>query len=307
MTGHFIHYSEPVEFHKAMPGAKSIVIWKRNDDFTPAVARTAKPKNPTKPKSRLARNVAIDDEIGEAADANKGTTMTDINRGPYYAMLDRQALARQAQTGETYQKAFTECYCDPRNAAIRDGAQYDHLSKSHDAMYGTRLSLIPVAKAAASYDPLAKAAEMAEHLGPAHAKLHSLAVDHQRAHGGMSYAQAYSHLYSRPENVSLRNAVKAEHMRSTMAGLGEGLGKAAPADALQDYVSPGSARGELEQLVITRMKNNPKLSYQQSFTQEYLDPKNRSLKERYDSESILRAQAREPAPAFPRYTAPGHR
>jgi hypothetical protein len=78
-------------------------------------------------------------------------------------------------------------------------------------------------------------------------------------------------------------------------------------DEVQDYVSPGAASDELERLVITRMKNNPKLSYQQSFTQEYLDPKNRSLKERYDSEGILRAQAREPAPAFPAYTAPGHR
>ena len=42
----------------------------------------------------------------------------DTSRGPYYAMIDRQALARQQQTGETYQKAFTECYCDPRNAVM---------------------------------------------------------------------------------------------------------------------------------------------------------------------------------------------
>jgi hypothetical protein len=34
------------------------------------------------------------------------------------------------------------------------------------------------------------------------------------------------------------------------------------------------------------MKNNPKLSYQQAFTTEYLAPANRSLKDRYDSESI---------------------
>ena len=77
---------------------------------------------------------------------------------------------------------------------------------------------IPVAKSAPAYDPLAKAAEIAEHLGPNHAKLHSMAVDHQRAHAGMSYQSAYSYLYAKPENQGLRNAVKAEHMRATMAG-----------------------------------------------------------------------------------------
>jgi hypothetical protein len=59
MTGRIIHYSEPVEFHKAMPGARKLVIMKRIDDgddgFTPAVSRIEKPKNPTKPKVREQR------------------------------------------------------------------------------------------------------------------------------------------------------------------------------------------------------------------------------------------------------------
>jgi hypothetical protein len=91
-----IKYSEPVPFHKAMPGARKLVIMKRIDDdddgFTPAVSNTAKPKN-----------------IPNAAKTE--TTMTDygndISRGPYHAMIDRQALARQAQAGESYAKAFT--------------------------------------------------------------------------------------------------------------------------------------------------------------------------------------------------------
>jgi hypothetical protein len=219
MTGRVVKYSEPVPFHKAMPGAESVVIWKRVDGFTPAVARIAKPKTPTKAKVRLAGNVAIDDEDGEVAEAKKGTTMTDydISRGPYHAILDKMALARQAQTGESYAKAFTEVYTDPANVTLRDGAQYDHIAKSMDSIYGTSKSLVPVEKAASPLDPLQKAAEMAEFLGPAHAKIHSLAIDHQRAHSGMSYQQAYSHLYSRPENEALRNAIKAEHMRATMA------------------------------------------------------------------------------------------
>jgi hypothetical protein len=47
---------------------------------------------------------------------------------------------------------------------------------------------------------------------------------------------------------------------------------------------------------MAHMKANPKLSYEQSFTHQYLHPDNRDLKSRVDAESILHAQAREPAP-----------
>ena len=164
----------------------------------------------------------------------------------------------------------------------------------------------------APYDPLRKAADVAEHLGPGHARLHSMAVDHQRAHSGMTYEQAYSYLYGKPENEPLREQIKSEHMRATMAGQGQAeLGKAAPADAEQDYVSPSArtpaAADILDRLVVTRMKSDPKLSYQQAFTTEYLAPANRSLKERYDSESVAHMRRLAPAKPFPAYTAPGHR
>jgi len=98
----------------------------------------------------------------------------------------------------------------------------------------------------------------------------------------------------------LRAEINREHLGASLAavhGHGE-LGKAvAPPDPSEDYVSPspGPAHDELDKLVIARMKSDPKLSYQQSFTREYLLPANRSLKDRVDSESILRAQAGEPA------------
>jgi hypothetical protein len=198
------------------------------EKYTPVVARTAKPRNPTKPKVRNARNVPIDDEIGDVAEAKKGMAMTDINRGPFQAMMDRQALARQAQTGESYAAAFTKVYTDPANAEIRDLVRLDHLAKQSDAMHGTKLSLIPAAKAA-------------------------------------------------------------------------------PPDAVQDDVSPGSAHAELNELVVARMKREPKLSYEQAFTREYLHPDNRSLKERVTAEGILHAQRLAPAKPFPPYVAPGHR
>ena len=226
---------------------------------------------------------------------------------PFYKMLDRQALARQQQTGESYAAAFTKVYEDPSNRAIVEQDKYEHLAQGEDAICGTRLSSIPVAKATPSHDPLAKAAEVAEHLGPNHAKLHSMAVDHMRAHAGQSYQSAYAYLYSKPQNVALRNAVKAEHMQATMSGYSDGLDKAAPADALQDDVDSGSAELELHSRVVTRMKREPGLSYAQSFTREYLDPANRSLKDRVTSEGLLRMQAMAPARPFRAYGNPGDR
>jgi hypothetical protein len=78
----------------------------------------------------------------------------NINRGPWHAMIDRQALAHQAQFGGTYEQAFVKMYTDPRNSTIVEQLKLDHLAKGHDAICGTRLSMTPVAKAAPAYDPL---------------------------------------------------------------------------------------------------------------------------------------------------------
>jgi hypothetical protein len=131
-------------------------------------------------------------------------------------------------------------------------------------------------------------------LGPAHARLHSQAVDHQRANPRLSYEAAYSRMYTHPENAGLRAEINREHLGASMASLhGHGLGKAAPPDPSEDYVSPspGPAHDELDRLVMTRMKGDPKLSYQQAFTREYLLSANRSLKDRVDSEGILRCSS----------------
>ena len=141
----------------------------------------------------------------------------EIDRGPFAKMLDRMALAHQAQFGGSYEKAYTAIYTDPRNASIRDGAQYDHLAKAHDAMHGTKLSLIPAAKAAERHDPLRKAAETAELIGPAHVKMHSMAIDFQRANPRHSYESAYSRVYTAPENGSLRAEINREHLAASMA------------------------------------------------------------------------------------------
>ena len=58
-----------------------------------------------------------------------------------------------------------------------------------------------------------------QHIGPAHAKLHSMAVDHQRAHPGQSYAYSHSYIYSHPDNSALRAQVRDEHLAAAMAGI----------------------------------------------------------------------------------------
>ncbi len=49
---------------------------------------------------------------------------------------------------------------------------------------------------------------------PAHARLHSMVVDHVRANPRQSYASAYAFHYTKPENAALREEVKREHFAS---------------------------------------------------------------------------------------------
>jgi hypothetical protein len=218
-----------------------------------------------------------------------------LEKDAFYDAIMKRANDLRAD-GESQQQAFAKTITDDPTGQL--------LYQAMKIAPGAEVKPAPIAP----YDPLAKQAEIAEHLGPAHARLHSLAVDHQRAHSGMSYQSAYSYLYAKPENAALRNAIKAEHMSATMAAHdGDGLGKAAaPMDAVQDDVDPGSAHNELHQLAVARMKREPALSYQQAWTREYLHQNNRTLKDRVTAEGILHAQRLAPAKPFPRYTSPGH-
>jgi hypothetical protein len=217
-----------------------------------------------------------------------------LEKNAFYDAIVKRANDLRAD-GESPQQAFAKTITDDPTGQL--------LYQAMKIAPGAEVKPAPLAP----YDPLAKAAELAQHLGPAHAKLHSLAIDHMRAHGGMSYQQAYSHLYSRPENEALRNAIKDEHMRATMAGQGDELGKAAPMDAIQDDVDPGSAEYELHRLVVTRMKREPNLSYEQAFTREYLHPNNRSLKDRVTAEGVMHMRSVAPVKPFPPYGNPGDR
>jgi hypothetical protein len=152
------------------------------------------------------------------------------------AMIDRQARARQAITGETYAKAYTECYTAPENSVIRDNAAYEHLAQSYDAIFGTRLSMIPAQKAAPSDAKQDYVARAAEDRGPAHTRLHEMALEHSRAHG-LSYQQSYTRLFTSPENVALRAGIAAEAGVRTLT-LDEARALS-PSKPFPPYSSPG--------------------------------------------------------------------
>jgi hypothetical protein len=61
--------------------------------------------------------------------------------------------------------------------------------------------------------------EAARLLGPAHAKMHSQAIDHQRANPRLSYESAYSRMYTHSDNASLRAEINREHLAASMAAV----------------------------------------------------------------------------------------
>jgi hypothetical protein len=144
--------------------------------------------------------------------------------------------------------------------------------------------------------------------GPYHAILDKMARAHQ-AITGDSYAKSFTHVYTDPANAAIRDGSKYDDLAKafdSVHGTAHSLVKAAPPDPPQDDVEPGSANQELHELVVTRMKKNPRLSDEQSFTHEYLAPENRGLKNRVDAEGVMHTRSLAPVSSFPPYTAPGH-
>jgi hypothetical protein len=211
-----------------------------------------------------------------------------IEKHDFYDAIVKRANELRAD-GESKEQAFTKTIVEDETGRL--------LYQAMKLAPGAEVKPVPQPS-----PPSPEAA--AQLLGPAHARLHSQAVDHKRANPRFSYEVAYSRMYTAPENAGLRAEINREHLGASMAavhGHGE-LGKAAaPPDPSQDDVSPGPAHDELNERVVTRMKSDPSLSYAQAFTREYLHPDNRSLKSRVDAESILHAQRLAPAPPFPAY------
>jgi hypothetical protein len=150
--------------------------------------------------------------------------------------------------------------------------------------------------------PVEKADEGPQHIGPAHAKMHSLAIDRQRERP-ISFASAYSEVYTRPDNAALRRAVQREHLQHAMGVIHGGVSGTLSIDEAQrmepakdftrqrDYSrdiarKSESAESELEKLARAYHAAHPEKSYESAFTKVLTAPENRALARRAQDERI---------------------
>src|ERR1700719_4645314 len=148
-----------------------------------------------------------------------------LEKDAFYDAIVKRAEALRAD-GESPQQAFSKTITDDPTGRLLYQA----------------MKIAPGQEVKPAPQPAPPSPEAAANLlGPAHAKMHSQAVDHQRAYPRLSYEAAYSRMYTHPDNARLSAKINREHLGASMAAVdAHGLGKAvAPPDPSRDYVSPG--------------------------------------------------------------------
>jgi hypothetical protein len=126
-----------------------------------------------------------------------------LEKDAFYDAIVKRAEALRAD-GESQQQAFTQAITDDETGRL--------LYKAMQIAPGVEVKPAPQSA------PPSREAE-AKLLGPAHAKMHSQAVDHQRANPRLSYESAYSRMYTAPENAGLRAEINREHLAASMAAV----------------------------------------------------------------------------------------
>ena len=128
---------------------------------------------------------------------------TGLDRDDWFHAITKRAEHRYADTELSEAQKFTRTI------------EKDPLGQLLYAAY--KAAPYPVPKEAPPPVDIHKA--VADAKGAAHAQMHALAIDHQRA-TGKPYAQAYAHVYSDRATEKLRNKVKSEHLAATMTSWG---------------------------------------------------------------------------------------
>lgn len=147
------------------------------------------------------KSAECDFEIGEAVRKMVDCGMLDDAEKHHYDALIKMRAAEIRTSVESEAQAYAR--------TITDDAAGRILYREMKLAKGTEIKPAPEPQP-----------EKPAFIGPAHAKLHSLAVDNQRAHN-TTYASSYSNVYGRPENAALRAAAKAEHLAQSMAAVGK--------------------------------------------------------------------------------------
>jgi hypothetical protein len=128
---------------------------------------------------------------------------SSLEKSEYYDAIVKRAEHLRAP-GESPQQSFAKTIVDDPEGQL--------LYKA--------MQIAPGAEVKPAPQPAPPSPEAAAQLlGPAHAKMHSQAVDHQRANPRLSYEAAYSRMYTHPDNASLRAEINREHLGASMAAV----------------------------------------------------------------------------------------
>lgn len=122
-----------------------------------------------------------------------------LEKNEFYDAIVKRAEALRAD-GESPQQAFAKTISDDETGRL--------LYKAMQIAPGSEVKPAP--------EELAKEPKFP---GPAHARLHSQAIDHQRANPRLSYESAYARMYTHPDNAGLRAEINREHIGASMAAV----------------------------------------------------------------------------------------
>jgi hypothetical protein len=198
MAGRITKYSEPVPFHKTM-GTRKVVLMKRIDDD--GAGNTNKGTVSMTDFAKIIRD--HESLVLDFAKRQVEGERTGLEKHDYLAAIEGRAAKLRAN-GESKEQSFTKTIVEDEIGKL--------LYKALKRAPGSEV------KPAPQPAPPSREAE-ATLLGPAHARLHSQAVDHQRANPRLSYESAYSRMYTAPENAGLRAEINREHLAASMAAV----------------------------------------------------------------------------------------
>jgi hypothetical protein len=201
MAGRITKYSEPAPFHKTM-GTRKLVIMKRIDDGDAGrVVNTNKGTTSMTDFEKIIRDHEI--LVLDFAKRQVEGERTGLEKHDYLAAIENRAAKLRAN-GESPQQAFTKVITDDEIGKLL----YRALKRAPGDEVKPAPQPAPPSREAA-----------AQLLGPAHARLHSMAVDHQRANPRLSYESAYSRMYTAPACAGLRAEINREHLGASMAAV----------------------------------------------------------------------------------------
>jgi hypothetical protein len=128
---------------------------------------------------------------------------SSLEKSEYYDAIVKRAEQLRAP-GESSQQSFAKTIVDDPEGRLLYQAMKISRGSEVKAPPDPRQAFVP--------------GESGAKLGPAHARIHSMAVDHQRANPRLSYESAYSRMYTAPENAGLRAEINREHLAASMRG-----------------------------------------------------------------------------------------